>query len=450
MKPRLVYQIISIKQHLRSLGRALNRKVKHDQAAGNDGSIQILGLRIPPELIELIIHQLKGDNPSLGSCSLLSRAWASHARSELFRQVVLDDWASLEQFMRLCSDQHSTIPAAGIRILILVPQQELLSRIFHWLSTPTNNTASQNIAVCLFWRLEHLELLHPVYTPGIAANSMVTSQISHSAKCSQVGYSLTVTRANLDGAPSEIRGIISLIPPLQKRTLGFGKASIRVSHNIPCTSKSLEIRPAWGLTDPFPTLPLPRLRISTIREFSVHLTKEISSEVEYLLTRGDAATMGAIKRCKLGLPQQVTSTDFISLVKALVTRRRIPKIVIEGTVPAMDGFLEWVYTSDSRSGPCHSQVTEISLQRVHLAIRLEETVPRLLRMDTSWATHPWFRSLAEVKVDVVVAVDGMTPGVPPNTREEAIEMGKETLCEALPICSRKELLKSTFDVEYYD
>ncbi|KAI3599039.1 cytoplasmic protein [Moniliophthora roreri] len=345
-------------------------------------------LYVPPEIIERIINELKDDKSSLGRCSLVCRSWIFHTRHRLFHEVGFREpvyglfnneaqFGRLSRFIELCSNHHSTIPAAGIRVFELNQAQPAkpLIEAFQWLSTPINGDTNTNVTMAdhIFWNLQHLKL---------------------------------------------------------KNT------------NSPSVWRSF---------------PLSTLRTySGFRELSIPLTSRTMSELEYILTRGAAAAIGSIKRCTIRIPgprQALASANFQSLVKSLIINARIPEIVVEGSIFGVDKFMEWIYAEEAMGKPCHSQVTEIALNKVRNMSDgwLPET-PILPRMDTVWATHPFFRSLKEIRADLVLSM-GSIPGprnIPRSPEENpAMKLQAEKFHELLPNCSDCGLLRPMVTIEGY-
>ncbi|ESK85940.1 cytoplasmic protein [Moniliophthora roreri MCA 2997] len=399
-------------------------------------------LYVPPEIIERIINELKDDKSSLGRCSLVCRSWIFHTRHRLFHEVGFREpvyglfnneaqFGRLSRFIELCSNHHSTIPAAGIRVFELNQAQPAkpLIEAFQWLSTPINGDTNTNVTMAdhIFWNLQHLKLKN--------TNSMnfdlLINHILQLQVFSKIGH-LTMTSCHFK----------------------FQSISEDFTIDFPRTFRHLDISPVTG-PSVWRSFPLSTLRTySGFRELSIPLTSRTMSELEYILTRGAAAAIGSIKRCTIRIPgprQALASANFQSLVKSLIINARIPEIVVEGSIFGVDKFMEWIYAEEAMGKPCHSQVTEIALNKVRNMSDgwLPET-PILPRMDTVWATHPFFRSLKEIRADLVLSM-GSIPGprnIPRSPEENpAMKLQAEKFHELLPNCSDCGLLRPMVTIE---
>uniref|UniRef100_A0A0W0FNN4 Uncharacterized protein n=1 Tax=Moniliophthora roreri TaxID=221103 RepID=A0A0W0FNN4_MONRR len=391
-------------------------------------------LYVPPEIIERIINELKDDKSSLGRCSLVCRSWIFHTRHRLFHEVGFREpvyglfnneaqFGRLSRFIELCSNHHSTIPAAGIRVFELNQAQPAkpLIEAFQWLSTPINGDTNTNVTMAdhIFWNLQHLKLKN--------TNSMnfdlLINHILQLQVFSKIGH-LTMTSCHFSTS-SDFLSIISGFP-----TLKSFKASVKISQLIFLA------------------------RSDTSIFLQSQVLARTMSELEYILTRGAAAAIGSIKRCTIRIPgprQALASANFQSLVKSLIINARIPEIVVEGSIFGVDKFMEWIYAEEAMGKPCHSQVTEIALNKVRNMSDgwLPET-PILPRMDTVWATHPFFRSLKEIRADLVLSM-GSIPGprnIPRSPEENpAMKLQAEKFHELLPNCSDCGLLRPMVTIE---
>ncbi|EEB89319.1 hypothetical protein MPER_12597 [Moniliophthora perniciosa FA553] len=122
---------------------------------------------VPPAVFQHIFHEFKDEKSFLGRCSLVCRAWAYHIRQRLFHESVQEE--RLRRFIELCSNNHSTIPAAGIRVFTLCGKYEALRLAHAWLSTPisgdTNSNGHAIMADRILCDLKHLKLPDLYWVP---------------------------------------------------------------------------------------------------------------------------------------------------------------------------------------------------------------------------------------------------------------------------------------------
>ncbi|KDQ06700.1 hypothetical protein BOTBODRAFT_181355 [Botryobasidium botryosum FD-172 SS1] len=98
-------------------------------------------LKLPNELIDLIIDHLHNDKPMLEICALVCRGWVAPSRFHLFRRIsVLPD--GVGEFTSLCDSPFSTIPRANTHSLVFCPgvNNPALNRLLTWRSVDGQKT----------------------------------------------------------------------------------------------------------------------------------------------------------------------------------------------------------------------------------------------------------------------------------------------------------------------
>ncbi|ESK91171.1 hypothetical protein Moror_1149 [Moniliophthora roreri MCA 2997] len=113
----------------------------------------------PLELINHIIDNLRYHKPSLASASLIAQTWNPRARYHLFRDIGKlpgnkqgYGYPRLNRFVELCTNEYSTIPNAGPRILRIVPLGSDALRHF------SDALLKDNLAKKVFWNVEELSI----------------------------------------------------------------------------------------------------------------------------------------------------------------------------------------------------------------------------------------------------------------------------------------------------
>ncbi|KAF9031960.1 hypothetical protein BDZ89DRAFT_601940 [Hymenopellis radicata] len=92
-----------------------------------------MSITLPPELVELVVEHLVGDERTLRSCALVARTWAGAAQRALFRNVVIP--ATSKQLDRLLSH------------LTCLPHLQTLFRLVTIQAVPSDSLTSQDAYV---------------------------------------------------------------------------------------------------------------------------------------------------------------------------------------------------------------------------------------------------------------------------------------------------------------
>ncbi|ESK95683.1 hypothetical protein Moror_12550 [Moniliophthora roreri MCA 2997] len=365
----------------------------------------------------------------------------------------------MTDFMRLCADTHSTIPAAGIRTIGIDGgiSGPLLNTFLQWLCSPApspnashsdaETQTARTMADHVLWNVDHLKYNYVFFNHFWA----LFAEIPKSTILRRV-RTLTLSTACLNVIEEFCRlmDAFECLEFLTLRGVSFKYPRQDDSHifpTLPNTFRRLHIYNSWDRASKWPFI---RFRhCQTLRELSVGIEERLDFNLEKFLTGSASVMNGALKLCTIRFGLSLEPSSCLALERAIVASK-IPEWVFKGSLEEVGCFLSGIFESDS---PLKDPSVASKITGLILEVGGYTTKSRIQSLDKMVESYALFDSLKQVRItirgyfkkeDLLEAGwsptrgDWVRPGSKPHIEME--ERVKE-LEQLAPCCTRRGIVR---------
>ncbi|KAF9074598.1 hypothetical protein BDP27DRAFT_1416012 [Rhodocollybia butyracea] len=106
------------------------RKSVLEPTRGGLDSTEVTSVRLPIELVELIIDNLRGDRVSLSRCSIICKSWFPRSRARILSFAISITREKAEQMYILLQCSHTTLPASLFTFSMDIPDERRWPELF--------------------------------------------------------------------------------------------------------------------------------------------------------------------------------------------------------------------------------------------------------------------------------------------------------------------------------